>query len=97
MEYQKTHSCGVAEAFKKGGVLKNECASQSISIISLLKGGSTIRNLDEKFVSNLVTYIGSMSVLIATNLGRFSFGPQLSFSYEQGSAIGTNHEDSLCA
>lgn len=93
MEFHKTHSCSVAEAFKKGRVLKNECASQFIPIISLLKDGDTIRNLDEKFVSNSVTHTGSRSILIATNLGRFSFGPQLSFSYEQG-AIGTNQEDS---
>jgi hypothetical protein len=46
--------------------------------IILPKGGGAIRGIDEKFQVNPATGTGSLSVLIATSLGRSGFGPQLS-------------------
>src|SRR5258708_13053402 len=54
--------------------------------ISLPKGGGAIRGLGEKFGANPVTGTGSMTVPIATSPGRSGFGPQLSLSYDSGSA-----------
>src|SRR5438132_11003791 len=55
---------------------------------SLPKGGGTIRGIGEKFAVNPVTGTGSMSVPIATSLGRSGFGPQLSLSYDSGAGNG---------
>ncbi len=84
MEYQKSHRFGVLEAFKKGGVLKNECVSQSGPIISLLKDGATIQNLDKKyapinklreyFLANL-DHIIVMLVTISNYRGLFDVYP----------------------
>ena len=66
--------------------------SQSTQIqppsISLPKGGGAIRGMGEKFAANPVTGSGSMSVPIATSLGRSGFGPQLSLSYDSGAGNG---------
>ena len=56
--------------------------------ITLPKGGGAIRGIGEKFAANPVTGTGSMSVPIATSLGRSGFGPQLSLSYDSGSGNG---------
>src|SRR5207248_1359316 len=56
--------------------------------ISLPKGGGAIRGMGEKFAANPVTGTGSMSVPIATSLGRSGFGPQLSLSYDSGAGNG---------
>src|SRR5438876_405977 len=56
--------------------------------ISLPKGGGAIRGMGEKFAANPVTGTGSMTVPIATSPGRSGFGPQLSLSYDSGSANG---------
>lgn len=56
--------------------------------ISLPKGGGAIRGMSEKFAANPVTGTGSMSVPIATSLGRSGFGPQLSLSYDSGAGNG---------
>jgi hypothetical protein len=60
----------------------------SAPTISLPKGGGAIRGMGEKFAANPVTGTGSMSVPIATSLGRSGFGPQLSLSYDSGSGNG---------
>ncbi len=56
--------------------------------ISLPKGGGAIKGIGEKFAANPVTGTGSMSVPIATSLGRSGFGPQLSLSYDSGAGNG---------
>src|SRR2546430_11773246 len=56
--------------------------------ISLPKGGGAIRGIGEKFAANPVTGTGSMTVPIATSLGRSGFGPQLSLSYDSGASNG---------
>jgi RHS repeat-associated protein len=50
------------------------------------KGGGSINGMGEKFAANPVAGTGSMSVPIATSPGRAGFGPQLSLSYNSGSA-----------
>src|SRR5438093_8020480 len=62
--------------------------SSSPPSISLPKGGGAIRGIGEKFAVNPVTGTGSMSVPIATSLGRSGFGPQLSLSYDSGAGNG---------
>ena len=54
--------------------------------ISPPKGGGAIRGIGEKFAANPVIGTGSVSVPIATSPGRAGFGPQLSLSYERGTA-----------
>src|SRR2546426_5283232 len=61
---------------------------QAAPSISLPKGGGAIRGMGEKFGANPVTGTGSMSVPIATSLGRAGFGPQLSLSYDSGAGNG---------
>ncbi|WP_448544492.1 SpvB/TcaC N-terminal domain-containing protein [Roseiflexus sp.] len=56
--------------------------------ISLPKGGGAIRGIGEKFAANPVTGTGSMSVPIATSLGRSGFGPQLALAYDSGASNG---------
>jgi RHS repeat-associated protein len=56
--------------------------------ISLPKGGGAIRGIGEKFGVNPVTGTGSLSVPLASTLGRSDFGPQLSLSYDSGSGNG---------
>src|SRR5258705_12867856 len=63
----------------------NQAAAPSIS---LPKGGGAIRGIGEKFAANPVTGTGSMTVPIATSLGRSGFGPQLSLSYDSGAGNG---------
>src|SRR5436189_5967540 len=60
----------------------------SAPAVTLPKGGGAIRGIGEKFAANPVTGTGSMSVPIATSLGRSGFGPQLSLSYDAGSGNG---------
>ena len=60
----------------------------SAPAITLPKGGGAIRGIGEKFAANPVTGTGSMSVPIATSLGRSGFGPQLSISYDSGAGNG---------
>src|SRR5436190_15458952 len=57
-------------------------------VLSLPKGGGSIRGIGEKFAANPVTGSGSMSVPIATSPGRSGFGPQLSLSYDSGAGNG---------
>ena len=56
--------------------------------INLPKGGGAIKGIGEKFTANPVTGTGSMTIPIATSLGRSGFGPQLSLSYDSGSGNG---------
>jgi Salmonella virulence plasmid 65kDa B protein len=56
--------------------------------LSLPKGGEAIRGIDEKLAANPATGTGSMTVPIATSPGRSGFGPQLTLSYDSGSANG---------
>src|SRR5262245_3206689 len=56
--------------------------------INLPKGGGAIRGMGEKFATNPVTGMGSMSVPIATSPGRSGFGPQLLLSYDSGAGNG---------
>jgi Salmonella virulence plasmid 65kDa B protein len=56
--------------------------------VSLPKGGGAIRGIGEKFAANPVTGTGSLTVPIATSLGRSGFAPQLSLSYDSGSGNG---------
>src|SRR5262245_2429554 len=63
-------------------------ASRSPPTISLPKGGGAIRGIGEKFAANPVTATGSMTVPIATSLGRSGFGPQLALSYDSGAGNG---------
>jgi hypothetical protein len=56
--------------------------------VSLPKGGGAIKGMGEKFAANPVTGTGSMSVPIATSLGRGGFGPQLALSYDSGAGNG---------
>lgn len=62
--------------------------SASLPTISLPKGGGAIRGIGEKFAANPVTGTGSMTVPIATSLGRSGFGPELSLSYDSGAGNG---------
>jgi len=70
---------------------KNTSSNNQISVpsISLPKGGGAIRGIGEKFAANPVTGTGSMTVPIATSLGRSGFGPQLSLSYDSGAGNGS--------
>ncbi len=61
--------------------------------ISLPKGGGAIGGIGEKLAANPVTGTGSMTVPIATNPGRSSFGPQLSLSYDSSSGNGPSGFD----
>jgi hypothetical protein len=54
----------------------------------LPRGGGAIRGIGEKFAANPVTGTGSMTVPIATSLGRSGFGPQLALSYDSGAGNG---------
>jgi len=54
----------------------------------LPKGGRTIRGIGETFQANPLTGATSMSVPIATSLGRSAFGPSLSIAYDSGSGNG---------
>ncbi|GAB4372419.1 MAG: hypothetical protein Kow00121_14770 [Elainellaceae cyanobacterium] len=56
--------------------------------VSLPKGGGAIKGIGEKFAANPVTGTGSMSVPIATSLGRNGFSPQLALSYDSGAGNG---------
>jgi RHS repeat-associated protein len=56
--------------------------------IHLPKGGGAIRGIGEKFSVNTATGSGSVTVPIATSPGRGGFGPQLTLSYDSGSANG---------
>ncbi len=55
-------------------------------VITLPKGGSTIRGMGEKSAANPACGTGSMSVLIAISPGRADFGPLLSLSYGAGNS-----------
>jgi hypothetical protein len=50
--------------------------------IDLPIGGGVISGIREKFAANPVMGAGSISVPIATCLGRSGFGPQFSLSYD---------------
>jgi virulence plasmid B protein/glycosyltransferase TcdB-like subunit of Tc toxin len=71
---------------------KKEGDSNSFQVrapaVALPKGGGAIRGIGEKFAANPVTGTGSMTVPIATSLGRSGFGPQLSLSYDSGAGNG---------
>jgi hypothetical protein len=54
--------------------------------IALPKGGGAIRSIGEKFAANPVTGTGSLSIPVFTSPGRSGFGPELSLSYNSGSA-----------
>src|SRR3978361_1754603 len=56
--------------------------STAAPAINLPKGGGAVRGIGEKFAANPVTGTGSMSVPIATSLGRSNFGPRLALSYD---------------
>ena len=56
--------------------------------ISLPKGDGAIRDIGEKFAAKLFTGIGSLTVPLATSLGRSGFGPQLSMTYDSGTGNG---------
>src|SRR5437764_9515759 len=66
----------------------SETSRNPLPVISLPKGGGTIRGIGEKFAANPVTGTGSMTVPIATSPGRSGFGPQLSLSYDSGAGNG---------
>ncbi|KAH8588417.1 SpvB domain-containing protein, partial [Bisporella sp. PMI_857] len=66
--------------------------------ISLPKGGGAIRDIGEKFTANPVTGTGSMSIPLASSMGRSGFGPNLLLSYNSGQgngAFGTGWQLSL--
>ena len=52
--------------------------------ISLPKGGGAIRGIGEKFANNPVTGTGTLSVPLATSVGRSGFGPSLTLAYDSG-------------
>jgi RHS repeat-associated protein len=54
--------------------------------LNLPKGGGAIRGIDEKFAANPMTGASSLTVPIAISPGRSGFMPQLSLSYNSGSA-----------
>lgn len=56
--------------------------------ITLPKGGGAIRGMGEKFAANPVTGTDSMTVSIATSLGRSGFGLRLVLSYDSGAGDG---------
>ncbi|MDJ0675856.1 MAG: SpvB/TcaC N-terminal domain-containing protein [Calothrix sp. MO_167.B42] len=56
--------------------------------VSLPKGDGAIKGMGEKFAANPVTGTASMSVPIATSLGRSGFGSQLSLDYDSGAGNG---------
>src|SRR5215470_709654 len=56
--------------------------------ISLQKGGGAIRGIGEKFQANPATGTGKLTVPLAVSQGRSGFGPELSLSYDSGSANG---------
>src|SRR6266566_9440167 len=56
--------------------------------LSLPKGGGAIRGMGEEFAANPVAGTSSMTVPLATSLGRSGFGPQLSLSYDSGAGNG---------
>jgi RHS repeat-associated protein len=56
--------------------------------ISLPKGGGAIRGIGEKFQTNSATGTGKLTVPLAVSQGRSGFGPELSLSYDSGSANG---------
>ncbi len=48
------------------------------------KGGGAIRGIGEKFANNPVTGTGTLSVPLATSVGRSGFGPSLILEYDSG-------------
>lgn len=62
--------------------------AEALSAVSLTKGRRAIRGIGEKFAANPVMVTGSLSVPVATSLGRSGFNPQLSLSYDSGSGNG---------
>ncbi|MBD2026809.1 SpvB/TcaC N-terminal domain-containing protein [Leptolyngbya sp. FACHB-711] len=58
------------------------------STVSLPKAGGAIKGIGEKFAANPVTGTGSLSIPIASSVGRSEFNPQLSLSYDSGSGNG---------
>src|SRR5262245_5266550 len=60
--------------------------ASSIPSISLPKGGGAIRGLGEKFGVNAATGTGSFTIPLPSSPARF--GPNLSLSYDSGSANG---------
>ena len=67
---------------------QNGQGASPLPSVSLPKGGGAIRGIGEKFSANPVTGTGSMTVPIATSLGRSGFGPQLALSYDSGAGNG---------
>ena len=56
--------------------------------LELPTGGGAVSGIGEKFAANPVSGTASMSVPIATSLGRTGFGPRLALSYDSGSGNG---------
>ena len=52
------------------------------------KGGGAIRDIGEKFRTNLVTGTGSMSIPVVVSPGRSSLGPNIVLSYDSGAGNG---------
>jgi len=70
------------------GSAADQSSAPATPSITLPKGGGAIRGIGEKFAANPVTGTGSISVPIATSLGRSGFGPQLSLNYDSGAGNG---------
>jgi RHS repeat-associated protein len=62
--------------------------SASASIISLPKGGGTLKGIGEKFSPDLQTGTGNFTIPIALPAGRNGFQPQLNLVYSTGNGSG---------
>ena len=76
------------EIYSKRQPSEERAAGIQTPAINLPKGGGAIRGIGEKFAANPVTGTGSMSIPIATSLGRLGFGTQLFLSYNSGTGNG---------
>jgi RHS repeat-associated protein len=65
-----------------GSEVKN---SSPTGLVSLPKGGASVKGIGEKFQANPVTGTASFTVPIALSAGRDNFTPQLALSYNSGS------------
>jgi RHS repeat-associated protein len=82
------YASSTRSATTNGAPAQSSYAASQAPTLTLPKGGGAIRSIGEKFAASPVTGTGSMSVPIASSLGRSGFGPQLSLSYDSGAGNG---------
>jgi len=65
-------------------------AAFTAPVISLPKGGGSLRGIGEKFAANPFTGTGAVTVPVYPSPGRWGFGPQLTLSYDSNREITKN-------